>query len=44
MDSSDDKDKKKNGDKKSDTEAKTATSNQTGEVSFIKKTGQKWFL
>ena len=44
MDSSDDKDKKKNGDKKSDTETKTATSNQTGEISFIKKKDQKWLL
>ena len=41
MNSNDDKEKKKNGDKKSDTEAKTATSNQTGEISFIKKTDQR---
>ena len=41
MDSSDGKDKKKNGDKKSGTETKTVTSNQTGDISFIKKTDQK---
>ena len=41
MYSSDGKDKKKNGDKKSDTETKKATSNQTDEISFIKKTDQK---